>query len=134
MNRVLNSFGIPTSRGSSTRGGVRALKGLIDLARKGYMPSFAVDGPKGPLHKVKPGVIALSKELGIPIVPVAMVCSRSYCFKKSWNKAVLPLPFARVVIYFGKIQPYEDPLILESEIIRAEEAASKFIASPKARC
>jgi lysophospholipid acyltransferase (LPLAT)-like uncharacterized protein len=56
VNTIVRWFGGATSRGSSTRGGVGALKGLIRLMQKGFNASIAVDGPKGPIHKVKPGI------------------------------------------------------------------------------
>jgi lysophospholipid acyltransferase (LPLAT)-like uncharacterized protein len=104
---VLRLFGFAVSRGSSTRGGVRALVGLIQLARKGYTATVAVDGPKGPYHKVKPGVIDLAKHVEGAIIPTGVASSRSYVFQKSWNKAHLPLPFSKVVVSFGK--PIENP-------------------------
>ena len=52
MDRVVRLLGATTSRGSSTRGGVSALRGILRLAQEGRSPSVAVDGPKGPRHKV----------------------------------------------------------------------------------
>ena len=105
MANVVGLLGAKTSRGSSTRGGASALKGILRLARQGYRPSVAVDGPKGPLHKVKPGVFEISKLTGGKIYPLAAECDRKFVFKKSWNKAFLPLPFAKVVIVWGEGLP-----------------------------
>ena len=91
-----------TSRGSSTQGGVGALKGLVRLMREGHCASMAVDGPKGPLHKVKPGVFELSRLAGVRIVPMGAASSNVIVFQKSWNKAYLPKPFARVHVYFSE--------------------------------
>ncbi len=102
INGFLNLIGVKTARGSSTRGGVSALKGILRLAKLGFRPSFAVDGPKGPYHKVKPGALEVAKLLGCPVHPLGVACSRSFVFKKSWNKTYLPLPFARVVLVWGK--------------------------------
>ncbi len=94
-----------TSRGSSTRGGVGALKGLVRLMREGYCASMAVDGPKGPLHQVKAGVFELSRLAGARIVPMGAASSKAIVFKKSWNKAKLPKPFARVHVHFSEPWP-----------------------------
>lgn len=99
---VIRRLGGATSKGSSTRGGVGALKGLVRLLKGGYRASMAVDGPKGPLHQVKPGVFELSRLARAAVVPVGVATSRAIVFQKSWNKAVLPKPFARVVVYFGE--------------------------------
>jgi len=101
INGFLNLIGVKTSRGSSTRGGVSGLKGLLRLAKQGYRPSFAVDGPKGPYHKVKPGALEVAKLLSCHIHPLGVACSKAFVFKKSWNKSYLPLPFAKVVVFWG---------------------------------
>lgn len=99
---VVHKLGGATSRGSSTRGGVAALKGLVRLVNQGYRGSVAVDGPKGPIYQVKPGIFELSRLTKAKIFPVGAACDRSFIFHKSWNKAKLPKLFSRVVIYFGE--------------------------------
>jgi len=105
MDFTIRKLGGATSRGSSTRGGVGALKGFIRLMREGYRASMAVDGPKGPLHQVKPGVFELSRLAQAHVVPVGAACSNAIIFERSWNKAELPKPFSRVSIFFGKPWP-----------------------------
>src|SRR5665213_1448198 len=102
---VIHRLGGATSRGSSTRGAVQALKGLVRLVRHGYRASIAVDGPKGPLHKVKPGIFELSRLADAKIVAVGTACSNAIIFQKSWNKARLPKPFAKLVVAFGEPWP-----------------------------
>lgn len=101
MNYVVEKMGGKTSRGSSSRGAISGLKGLIKLCQSGRNASMAVDGPKGPIYKVKPGVFELSRLLDAPIVPMGIAARSSYVFKRSWNQAMLPLPFTRVQVYFG---------------------------------
>jgi lysophospholipid acyltransferase (LPLAT)-like uncharacterized protein len=97
MDKVLGWLGAATSRGSSTRGGSNALRGLISLCKRGGNNiSMAVDGPKGPIYKVKPGVFELSRLLDAPIYTASVSASRSWIFRRSWNKAMLPKFFARV--------------------------------------
>lgn len=116
MNTVLHLLGAKTVRGSSTRGAVNALKGLIRLAREGYNTSFAVDGPKGPIHVVKPGVFEVSRLIsssGGHIFAAGIACDRKWVFEKAWNKAYLPKPFAKIVVQwvgpFGPLSKEEDP-------------------------
>ncbi len=98
---TIRKFGGATSKGSSTRGGIGALKGLVRLiVQQDYRGSMAVDGPKGPLHMVKPGVFELSRLAGARIVPMGSAASSAIVFEKSWNKASLPKPFSRVVVCF----------------------------------
>lgn len=105
MNRAVELLGGETVRGSSTRGGVGALKGILRLKKKGRRPSVAVDGPKGPIYEVKPGIFQISRLTGLPIVPISFHSSRVKVFDKSWNKTRLPLPFSRVIIEWGEPLP-----------------------------
>jgi lysophospholipid acyltransferase (LPLAT)-like uncharacterized protein len=99
MNGVLHRFGFKTSRGSSTRGGARALLGLVRLVQQEKRAAVVtVDGPKGPYHVPKLGVFELSRILAAPIVVGGVACSNSHVFEKSWNKAYVPLPFSKVVL------------------------------------
>lgn len=106
MNTVLNLLGGKTSRGSSTRGGVGALKGLIQLCKSGRNSSIAVDGPKGPIYEIKPGVFELSRLTQSEIYAGGVFCERAWRFPKSWNQTFLPKPFAKVsVVWLGPIGP-----------------------------
>jgi lysophospholipid acyltransferase (LPLAT)-like uncharacterized protein len=137
MDFVIRKLGGATSRGSSTRGGIGALKGLIRLLRSGYRSSMAVDGPKGPLHQAKPGVFELSKLAHARIVPTGAASSQHIVFNKSWNKAQFPKPFSRVVVTFCDPWPEltdgespKNPALgkrLESEIAKACQQASAHL-------
>ncbi|BCA54249.1 hypothetical protein W02_13890 [Nitrospira sp. KM1] len=74
--RIVGRFGFGTVRGSSTRGGVEALRELIRLGRSGMDLVVTPDGPKGPRQSVKFGVIQLARASGLPIVPLAFGCSK----------------------------------------------------------
>lgn len=102
MTRFLNLMGYKSVRGSSTRGGAMALLQMIKTcSSKKLNPVIAVDGPRGPIYKVKKGVLELAKQTGFPILPVAVTYSSAFCIKKSWNKAMIPKPFSRATIKFG---------------------------------
>lgn len=109
LNHVLRKFGVATARGSSSRGGSSGLRGLMRLAHQGYSPVIAVDGPRGPVHKAKPGVLELARVTGLPIFPCAMACSRRIPLHRSWDLTDLPSPFARVLVYWG------EPIVVERE-------------------
>lgn len=139
MAAIVRMFGAKTSRGSSTRGGASALKGIIRLSREGWRPSVAVDGPKGPYHRVKPGVFEISKVVGGSIFPISVACDRKFIFEKSWNKTFLPLPFARIVVVWGDEFPAvardadsRDPDLarrLEEALANAGHQASNHVAA-----
>lgn len=74
--RIIARFGFHTVRGSSTRGGVQALRELIRIGRQGHDLCVTPDGPKGPAQVAKAGAIELAKATGLPIVPVTFSCSK----------------------------------------------------------
>jgi len=78
-------------RGSSTRGGVEALRRLL---RPGRYRCLAVipDGPRGPRRKVQPGIIYLASKLGWPIVPVGIGYQNPWRLR-SWDRLAIPKPF-----------------------------------------
>jgi lysophospholipid acyltransferase (LPLAT)-like uncharacterized protein len=92
--RFIQRFGYGAARGSSSRGGVRALLGLDAALRAGYDAAFTVDGPRGPRHEAKPGPILLAKRSGHGIVPTHVTCS-AYWELGSWDRFQIPKPFAR---------------------------------------
>ena len=88
--RVLPHFGMIAVRGSTTRGGARALIKLMQAARKGYCPMLTPDGPRGPIYTVQPGILFLAKKLGWPIIPVGTALSHKFKVG-SWDKMRIPL-------------------------------------------
>ncbi len=90
----------PPPRGSSSRGAVPALLGLVRLVRHGTTVAIITDGPRGPALEPKPGVVALARLTDVPVTPVAFAASPRIRFG-SWDRTVLPLPFARVRVHFG---------------------------------
>jgi lysophospholipid acyltransferase (LPLAT)-like uncharacterized protein len=99
-------MGYQTVRGSSHRGGVAGLLGLMKKVIEGHKMTIAVDGPRGPIYKVKEGITAVSDKSKRPIIPVRAFPNRKYIFQKSWNKATLPKPFTKIYLAVGKIDFY----------------------------
>lgn len=101
ITRFAGRFGYGTVRGSSSRGGVRALVGMKRIVEHGLDTAFTPDGPRGPRQQVQGGVIALARIAGAPIVPAGIACS--HCFElKSWDRFVVPKPFGRIAVTIGE--------------------------------
>jgi lysophospholipid acyltransferase (LPLAT)-like uncharacterized protein len=100
--RLIQKQGHEPIRGSSSRGGLRALSTLIrNLKEKDRTAVIIPDGPQGPRFKVQPGVIMLAKKTGYPIIPVSYSAEKAKIFS-SWDRFVLPYPFTRCRVIFGE--------------------------------
>ena len=106
--RIIESFGFRTSRGSTSRGGQRALLQLKREMDRGLPSGFAVDGPRGPARKAQPGAVWLAKLTGNPVVPFHMEAS-SYWSLRSWDRTQIPKPFSTVALTVG------EPLVVPRE-------------------
>jgi len=93
-------LGYKVARGSSTRGGNKALKEMVSLA-KNHSFGITPDGPKGPPFVVKEGALVLAYLTGLPIYALQVSVSKAYVFK-SWDGFVLPLPFARISVIYSE--------------------------------
>jgi len=101
VSRWIRRFGLVPVRGSSSRGGADAVRLLTRAIRAGREVVVVPDGPRGPREVLKPGVIALARLSGAPIVPVAVGASREWRLH-SWDEFRIPRPFARCVVRFGE--------------------------------
>ncbi len=100
--KVIESIGLLPVRGSSSGGGFKAFSKLLTLGKNGkYDLAVTPDGPRGPREVVKPGIIELAQKLGLSIVPVSC-SSRWRKIFSSWDRFLLPFPFSRSVLIFGK--------------------------------
>ncbi|MFH1155974.1 MAG: lysophospholipid acyltransferase family protein [Pseudomonadota bacterium] len=97
---VANRTGWHTPRGSSSRGGKEALASMIAHIRTHGFGAHILDGPTGPMGKVKPGIIRMAHETQALIVPFHVSADRAWFFN-SWDRFMLPRPFSRVTIHFG---------------------------------
>ena len=98
------SLGYRAIYGSSTRGGARALLGAVRELHAGRAVAFTPDGPRGPRRQLKPGVIAAAQRGGAVVVPVYAQSARAWRLP-SWDRFMIPKPFARVMISYG--HPFE---------------------------
>ena len=103
-------FGHQPARGSSTRGGKKALLEMVRNVKNGIPGALTVDGPKGPPQIVKPGVIELARLAKCAILPMSPYPEKFWVLKKSWDQFRIPKPFSTIVIVIG------EPVVLSEEI------------------
>ncbi len=106
IGQTIRLLGFGHVRGSSTRGGARAIRELVAKIGEGFDLGLTVDGPKGPRYKVKPGPLEISKLSGATIVPAA-ISSKSHWVFRSWDAFEFPKPFTKVSIRVGR--PFNVP-------------------------
>ena len=94
-------FRLGSVRGSSSRRGAQALRELLKLAKSGESLAVTPDGPRGPRHEVQEGILKLAQLTGLPIVPFQLKPQRALRFK-TWDRLMLPPPFAKVTFAFGE--------------------------------
>ena len=104
MGRIIHKFGYVAVKGSSSRNAVRALLGLRRALEEGWTVAFTLDGPRGPRHKVKPGPVALARSSGAPLTMYYAAVDKAWVLN-TWDRLVIPAPFSRVLVRFGKLIP-----------------------------
>jgi len=122
MGQTIRQLGFGHVRGSSTRGGAKAIRELVAKLEEGYDLGITVDGPKGPRHEVKLGPLEIAKLSGAPVVPAA-VSSKSHWVFPSWDAFEVPRPFTTVYVRFGRpvrVSPNAEPEDLEKGRIELE--------------
>ena len=95
--RCLQKHGYGVARGSSSRGGLKALAEMARRLRHGSEVAFTVDGPRGPRYEVKPGPILLAKKTGDAVFCFHVSLERKVQFN-SWDQTQIPLPFSRALV------------------------------------
>jgi len=124
VSRAAEHLGFVSIRGSSTRGGVGALRELLEALSRRRPVGFLADGPKGPPRVSKIGPVAAARMRGDPIVPLAWNADRKWVLK-SWDRYFVPKPFAHVVLVIGeavRVRPGAGKDELEEARRRLEEA------------
>lgn len=127
LGQVIRRLGFGHVRGSSTRGGARAIRELAGKIESGLDLGITVDGPKGPRYVVKPGPIQIAKLTGSAIVPITTSSRRHKTFS-SWDAFELPLPFTRVRIAYGEpvtVPAGADDALMEAKRLEVEDALNR---------
>jgi lysophospholipid acyltransferase (LPLAT)-like uncharacterized protein len=101
---LIHRFGYGTARGSTSRGGLRALLQLKRELAAGKPVGFALDGPRGPARVAQPGALWLAKTTGNPVIPFHLEADR-YWTLRSWDRTQIPKPFSTVSVVVG--EPFE---------------------------
>jgi lysophospholipid acyltransferase (LPLAT)-like uncharacterized protein len=103
--RTVEKLGYRTIRGSSSKGGREAMRALIGrLSVPGTVGAIMPDGPKGPRHVLKPGVVQIARDSGAVVLPMTWGASHPIRFK-SWDRFQVWRPFSRAVVIYGKAVP-----------------------------
>ena len=103
---IIERFGYGTARGSTSRGGRKALLQLTREMAAGKAAGFTVDGPRGPAEIAQPGAVWLAKATGHPVLPFHLEADRHWTLK-SWDRTQIPKPFATVSLVIG--EPFDVP-------------------------
>ena len=98
---LVRRLGFVVVRGSSSRGGAQGLRALVRALDEGHSVVLVPDGPRGPREILKPGVVALARMTGAPVVPVALGASSEWR-ARSWDEFRIPKPFSRCVVRLGE--------------------------------
>ena len=101
MGQTIRFLGFGHVRGSSTRGGARAVRQLVEKLHDGFDLGITVDGPLGPRHVFKTGPLEIAKLSGCAVVPITVSSGRRWQLR-SWDGFQVPKPFAKVVIRYGE--------------------------------
>ncbi len=135
----LEKMGYRMVRGSSGKDSVKSLVQIIKLIKnEGYSLGTPLDGPKGPVYEVKPGMVYVAQKSGKQLILVGGAYSKKWVFSKTWDKFQLPKPFSKVVCVVGKpidvptdADPKEFSEIVREKLIELNEEAEKEILKIK---
>ncbi len=99
--RIIEKFGFRAIRGSSSRGGVRALLGMHTVIEENGVAAFTIDGPRGPAYVAKPGPVLLARNTGAAIRCFYVAVKDGWVLN-SWDRFVIPKPFTRAHIRWSR--------------------------------
>ncbi|MEA1928864.1 MAG: lysophospholipid acyltransferase family protein [Candidatus Auribacterota bacterium] len=105
VGRFLDCFNIRSIRGSSSRGGKRAMVNLMRSVKDGWDVAVTPDGPRGPRYKVQDGILTLASVTGVPILPASYAASLRFIVRSSWDHFRFPFPASRIKLVFGEPLP-----------------------------
>lgn len=137
--QMLHSYGHQTIRGSTGKQGMRALMRQVADMRKHVRPGVVTpDGPQGPRHRVHPGVVLLSHKTGFPIIPLTYGARKRKVFN-SWDRFVLPLPWSKCAMVYGRPISVPDTIGLDEKSLavysrKVENELNRVTAIADAMC
>jgi lysophospholipid acyltransferase (LPLAT)-like uncharacterized protein len=126
--RCIQKHGYGAARGSSSRGGLKALAEMAQCLRRGLDVGFTVDGPRGPRYEAKPGPTLLAKKTGAAVFCFHISLQRKVQLN-NWDQTQIPLPFSRALvlkappIYVSRSASEED---LRAKIAEVQQVLDKL--------
>jgi len=133
--RVAIQQGWHPVRGSSSRDGGKALKEIIERLNRFRLAAHIVDGPRGPAGVVKPGAVRIARATDAAVVPFYTTAERAWYFR-SWDRFMIPKPFARVTPRFGEMIHFPADIGeegFEAQRAELEEVMHSDLISPEDR-
>ena len=126
---AIKRFRFDVVRGSSSRLGASALRQLTQVLTSGCDVVITPDGPRGPAYELGPGIIFLAQKSGAAVLPMNM--EYSSCWRiKSWDRFIVPLPFAKVRVVISQphsVKPTSTAEEFESERLRLQNAMMSLV-------
>jgi lysophospholipid acyltransferase (LPLAT)-like uncharacterized protein len=112
--RIIERFGYGTARGSTSRGGRKAILQMMRDMKAGRPAGFTLDGPRGPARVAQAGAVWLASATGNPVLPFHLEAS-SHWSLRSWDRTQIPKPFSTVALAVG--EPMEVPVDASGEVL-----------------
>lgn len=131
--RIVQSLGYRPIRGSTSRGGARALMEAVGELRRGRDVAFTTDGPRGPRRVSAPGAGVAAAKAGVGVLPMGAHVTSAWMFR-SWDRFMLPKPFATITVRYAEvIRPAGDTAIDGERIVGAIDRALLRVSMPDER-
>jgi lysophospholipid acyltransferase (LPLAT)-like uncharacterized protein len=134
--KICGHFGLNAVRGSSSRGGMRAVRELSSTLESGTRVGFTPDGPRGPFQEVQHGVLYVAQKLACPIMPFAYGARKSWVFG-SWDKFIVPKLFNRISVVYGEpffVGPNDNlktmAAVMKDKLNEVTREADRLVALP----
>jgi hypothetical protein len=107
--RIVKRLGYIPRRGSSREGGREGFNAMVRDLKAGKTVAIFPDGPTGPRHHLRDGIVQLARITGAPIVPLSF-SARPVWRLKSWDSYTIMKPFSRGWVRMG------EPLVIPRHI------------------
>lgn len=130
VSALLRRFGYAVVRGSSNKGGARALRELKGLIEVGARVVITPDGPRGPRHSMNSGLGWMARITGAPVIPCGLACDRAWHLS-SWDQFTIPKLGARIVVVYGPQLHLEAEATTEEQDFFSQRIRSELIAAEK---
>jgi len=129
--RLMARFGFRAARGSTSRGGSRALVQLRRELGAGRVAAFTVDGPRGPARSAQPGALWLAGATGHPVLPFHIEADRCWT-APSWDASVVPKPFSTSAVVIG--EPFAVSDTADDTVERGQRDLERTLHALETRC